>query len=121
MNRIDVSHISDKICKAYATYNTSFLLTETGALYACGDSTYAANGLTSLGSPYQCHKFTQVPISEKVEDVSPGLFFVAVKTVDNKYYVFGYNNFSQVSIIYGFSTCLNDTILFQIYISQMSH
>ncbi|KAF0977658.1 hypothetical protein FDP41_002980 [Naegleria fowleri] len=93
--RIDVSHISDKICKAYATYNTSFLLTETGALYACGDSTYAANGLTSLGSPYQCHKFTQVPISEKVEDVSPGLFFVAVKTVDNKYYVFGYNNFSQ--------------------------
>lgn len=35
---------------------------------------------------------------EKVETVIPGLFFVSVKTLSGKFYVFGYNNFGQFGV-----------------------
>ncbi|KAL9647528.1 hypothetical protein ABK040_006887 [Willaertia magna] len=38
-----IDHIYSKIVKVYATYNTSFALTETGELYSCGSTDYAAS------------------------------------------------------------------------------
>ncbi|KAL9656594.1 hypothetical protein ABK040_016619 [Willaertia magna] len=89
-----IDHISSKIVKLYATYSTSFALTENGELYSCGSKDYAANGM-EFGSVYDPHIFTRVPIEERVIDVYNGYFFVAVKTIDSKFYIFGYNNFNQ--------------------------
>ncbi|KAL9647529.1 hypothetical protein ABK040_006887 [Willaertia magna] len=89
-----IDHIYSKIVKVYATYNTSFALTETGELYSCGSTDYAASGM-----PFDCknerNKLTRVPIKEKVVEVYNGYFFVAVRTINSKFYVFGYNNFNQ--------------------------
>ncbi|KAL9643297.1 hypothetical protein ABK040_014752 [Willaertia magna] len=88
------NHISSKIVKVYATYNTSLALTENGELYGCGSTDYAASGLLKVNNVVK-HMFKKIPIQEKIVKVYNGYFFVAAKTIDSKFYVFGYNNFCQ--------------------------
>ncbi|KAL9642033.1 hypothetical protein ABK040_004085 [Willaertia magna] len=88
----ETSHISSKIRKVYATYNTSFALTEDGELYGCGSTDYGASGVKIC---LDREKFTKIDIKEKVIEVYNGYFFVAVKTINSKFYVFGYNNAFQ--------------------------
>ncbi|KAL9644038.1 hypothetical protein ABK040_005506 [Willaertia magna] len=90
----EINHISSKIVKVYATYNTSFALTENGELYGCGSKDYAASGLP-IDDTNVRSRFSRIGIKEKVVEVYNGYFFVAVKTIDSKFYVFGYNNFNQ--------------------------
>ncbi|KAL9648560.1 hypothetical protein ABK040_012219 [Willaertia magna] len=78
--KADTSYIKSKIIKVFCTYNTSIILTEDGKCYACGDSTYAADGQLNPESN-NTHKFKLIPNlqDEFIENVIPGLFFVALK------------------------------------------
>ncbi|KAL9656652.1 hypothetical protein ABK040_002923 [Willaertia magna] len=89
-----IDHIYSKIVKVYTTYNTSFVLTENGELYGCGSTDYAASGMP-LDCQNERNTLTRVPIKDKVVEVYNGYFFVAVRTINSKFYVFGYNNFNQ--------------------------
>ncbi|KAL9644945.1 hypothetical protein ABK040_004439 [Willaertia magna] len=96
--KANTSHIESKIIKVYCTYNTSIVLTEDGKCYACGDSSYSADGQLDASNSldYRC-VFKLIPNleGEFIEKVIPGLFFVALKAKSGKYFVFGYNNYCQ--------------------------
>ncbi|KAL9648553.1 hypothetical protein ABK040_012212 [Willaertia magna] len=78
--KADTSYIKSKIIKVFCTYNTSIILTEDGKCYACGDPTYAANGQLQPENS-NIHLFKLIPNlqNEFIENVIPGLFFVALK------------------------------------------
>lgn len=46
-HKSDTLHVTGKIIRIFTTYNTSFILTDEGKLYACGDRSYGASGLAS--------------------------------------------------------------------------
>ncbi|EFC39463.1 predicted protein [Naegleria gruberi] len=92
--QLPTDHIPDKIVKVFATYNTSFVLTENNEVWSCGDTTYNASG-HKANQNNKTTELVKIPIDEKIVDIEPGLFFVAFKTIGDKYLVFGYNNFSQ--------------------------
>ncbi|KAF0975582.1 hypothetical protein FDP41_005576 [Naegleria fowleri] len=95
-HKSDTLHVTGKIIRIFTTYNTSFILTDEGKLYACGDRSYGASGLASESGAL-LHRWTLLSnIShEFVTDVRTGLFFVAVLCRSSKIYVFGYFNFYQ--------------------------
>ncbi|KAL9648572.1 hypothetical protein ABK040_012231 [Willaertia magna] len=74
---------------------------EDGKCYACGDPTYAANGQQQNNNNNHNHNNTHVfklipnLQDEFIENVIPGLFFVALKAKSGKYFVFGDNKFNQ--------------------------
>lgn len=92
--KFDISHITERIVRVFATYNTSLVLTEAGSVYSCGDSSYGAHGHTSTES-WERRVLSKIIIPEKIVDIHTGLFFAAVKTNLENYYVFGYNNMGQ--------------------------
>ncbi|EFC47671.1 predicted protein [Naegleria gruberi] len=90
--KFNISHIPDRIVKVYATYNTTLVLTESGHVYSCGDSSYGAHGHANYT---EGGGLCKIDFPHRVVDIFPGLFFVALKTIQDEYYVFGYNNMSQ--------------------------
>ncbi|KAL9641972.1 hypothetical protein ABK040_004029 [Willaertia magna] len=79
-----------------ASYNTSFILTDKGQVYSCGDHTYGANAqpLDFIVIP---NEFQLVENKKIVKEMMIGYFFGAFKTVEDDYQVFGLNNFYQFS------------------------
>ncbi|KAG2381877.1 hypothetical protein C9374_005669 [Naegleria lovaniensis] len=106
----ETSHITGKIIRVFTTYNTSFILTNEGKLYTCGDRSYGASGLPNdTNTP--THYWTLVPKleTEFVTDVRTGLFFVAVLCKSSNVYIFGYFNFYQFGRIASTNAGVNST------------
>ncbi|KAL9656499.1 hypothetical protein ABK040_005263 [Willaertia magna] len=74
----------EKVIDISATYNTSFILTENGKVYSCGDNTYAADAQPK-GFQKLRNEFQLVQNDKLVKEFIAGYFFAAFKTVDDKY------------------------------------
>ncbi|KAL9641956.1 hypothetical protein ABK040_004013 [Willaertia magna] len=85
-----------KIIDIGASYNTSFILTDNGQVFSCGDHTYGADA-QPLNFNLIPNEFQLVENCKFVKEMMIGYFFGAFKTLDDKYQIFGLNNFNQFS------------------------
>ncbi|KAL9644053.1 hypothetical protein ABK040_005521 [Willaertia magna] len=90
--KCDTSMIGQqKIKEIDVSYNCSFILTVDGDLFATGSCSFGVSGQPQ--GIHSCKKFTK--IKSNVEKIIAGYFFVALKTFENEYFIFGYNNCNQ--------------------------
>ncbi|KAL9641955.1 hypothetical protein ABK040_004012 [Willaertia magna] len=85
-----------KIIDIGASYNTSFFLTDNGQVFSCGDHTYGADA-QPLNFNLIPNEFQLVENCKFVKEMIIGYFFGSFKTLDDKYQIFGLNNFNQFS------------------------
>ncbi|KAL9658665.1 hypothetical protein ABK040_006199 [Willaertia magna] len=108
ITELKIDHIPSKIVKIYATDSNIFALTEGGELYSCGEGEDVVNGM-ERDRVYDPYIFTKISIEERVVEVYNGYTFVAVKTIDSKVYVFGFNNLKQLGKI---QTVRDDNLIY---------
>jgi alpha-tubulin suppressor-like RCC1 family protein len=96
--KIDITHIEGKIILIVAGHNYTFILTDTGKVYATGDNSF---GQLGNGSTISINIFTQIDISYiigRIIEITVGYAHTTIMTDDGKIYTAGSNALGQLGL-----------------------